>query len=196
MKKRIVCLAVVALCACAVAIAADKEKSAAEKLYDILTPKSTFITGFSSIFEGQLQKLQEMGIPQKQVDEVRQATVRFAESTVNDPEFDKQMVAFYSSTFTEPEMQDLIKFYETPTGKKALKSLPELMRKGATIGQELAKKHEAKFRQEIQAIMTQASAQQPAEKPAENTVPMEAPKAENAPKADSTPKADSPAPAK
>ena len=42
----------------------------------------------------------------------------------------------YMDTFTEKEIRDLIEFYSTETGKKAIKTLPELTQKGAIWGQE------------------------------------------------------------
>ena len=38
----------------------------------------------------------------------------------------KEMVNNYSENFTHEEIQDLIKFYESPTGKKVIEKTPEL----------------------------------------------------------------------
>lgn len=54
---------------------------------------------------------------------------------------DKQMVRLYAETFTEPELRQMIAFYKTPVGQKALQKMPELMQKGVAIGQQLAQAH-------------------------------------------------------
>ena len=38
----------------------------------------------------------------------------------------KEMVNIYSKNFTREEIQDLIKFYESPTGQKMIEKTPEL----------------------------------------------------------------------
>ena len=45
-------------------------------------------------------------------------------------------IKIYAEAFTVKELQDLIAFYKTPTGQKAIQTMPSLMQKGAMIGQE------------------------------------------------------------
>ena len=44
------------------------------------------------------------------------------------------LAKIYKEEFTEKELNDIIAFYKTPTGKKAAQKLPALMRKGAQLG--------------------------------------------------------------
>ncbi len=46
-----------------------------------------------------------------------------------------EFVGAYSTAFTEEEMDELIKFYESDLGKKLVDQLPELFAKGMEIGQ-------------------------------------------------------------
>jgi hypothetical protein len=41
----------------------------------------------------------------------------------------------YAEAFNEEELREMIAFYRTPTGQKAIKMIPELMAKGAALGQ-------------------------------------------------------------
>lgn len=50
-------------------------------------------------------------------------------------------IALYMEAFTEAEVKDLIKFYGTKTGKKSAVKVPELMAKGAEIGQRQVQAH-------------------------------------------------------
>ena len=50
-------------------------------------------------------------------------------------------IQIYVEAFTEKELRDLIAFYKTPTGQKAITVVPSLMQKGAQIGQSRVQEH-------------------------------------------------------
>lgn len=56
----------------------------------------------------------------------------------------------YKEAFTEPELREMIAFYQTPTGQKALARMPELMQKGASVGVTLAQKHSGELEKMVQ----------------------------------------------
>jgi hypothetical protein len=45
------------------------------------------------------------------------------------------MVKLYTSNFSEQEMKDLIRFYESPLGKKVLEKMPTLTAQSAQLTQ-------------------------------------------------------------
>ena len=49
-----------------------------------------------------------------------------------------RLVPLYADTFTHQEIRELLAFYQSPVGKKAVGSLPQLIRQGQKIGQGLA----------------------------------------------------------
>lgn len=51
------------------------------------------------------------------------------------------MIKLYMDEFTEAELGDLNKFYQTPVGKKMLGKMPTLMSKGAQIGSQRVQEH-------------------------------------------------------
>jgi len=53
------------------------------------------------------------------------------------PEFLEQTAKIYASNFTEDELQDVIAFYESPTGKKFQGLAPQLMQESMQHGQAL-----------------------------------------------------------
>jgi hypothetical protein len=53
----------------------------------------------------------------------------------------QDMVKLYADAFTESELNELSKFYQTPVGKKTLQQMPVLMSKGAEIGQRRVQEH-------------------------------------------------------
>ena len=60
---------------------------------------------------------------------------KFLRDTVGFKVIEDDMVKLYKKHFSEEEMQDLLKFYKTPTGKKMAKLQPVLFKEGAAIGQ-------------------------------------------------------------
>lgn len=157
MRKLIVALTVVSVVICAAAYATEKDQNAAKELVMLLAPKKTFLDAFCLVFKPQLTLMKKQGIPQYRIDRIEAASIRFANNIANDPEFEKQQIALYRDTFTEKELQELLKFYQTPLGRKTLKALPGMMKKGAAIAQTVARKHQPKYEREIQAILTDNS---------------------------------------
>lgn len=45
-----------------------------------------------------------------------------------------ELVNLYAETFSTEELKDLTEFYQTPTGKKAIEKMPEIMAKGSQLG--------------------------------------------------------------
>ncbi len=51
------------------------------------------------------------------------------------------MAKIYMAEFSESELNELTKFYQTPLGKKTIQKMPLLMAKGAEIGQKRVQDH-------------------------------------------------------
>jgi hypothetical protein len=51
------------------------------------------------------------------------------------------MAKIYMEAFSESEVNELNKFYQTPLGKKTMQKMPVLMAKGAEIGQKRVQEH-------------------------------------------------------
>ena len=47
-----------------------------------------------------------------------------------------KMVDLYTATFTEAELKDLVKFYESPLGKKVLREMPKVTQQSAQLTQQ------------------------------------------------------------
>lgn len=66
--------------------------------------------------------------------------------------FEKEVALLYTQFFTEQEIRELMAFYRTPVGQKALKTLPEIMKQAAMIGA----KHAEANTEELRAMLTEA----------------------------------------
>ncbi|HXU34132.1 MAG TPA: DUF2059 domain-containing protein [Thermoanaerobaculia bacterium] len=70
-----------------------------------------------------------------------------------------QLIKIYMDAFTEAETREMIAFYRTPTGRKALTKLPELFQKGAAVGAEIGKAHQAELAEMVRAKQKELDAE-------------------------------------
>lgn len=66
------------------------------------------------------------------------------------------MVQMYAEAFTEPELRELTTFYRTPLGQKAMTKMPELVQKGAAIGQKAVQDHLPELQEAIKKKMQES----------------------------------------
>lgn len=66
--------------------------------------------------------------------------------------FKDRFVKIYAAAFTEDELNQLIKFYDSPLGKKVISKLPALMQNGMVMEQQALKDHYS----EIESIVSES----------------------------------------
>ena len=66
------------------------------------------------------------------------------------------MIKLYMDEFTEAELNEMNKFYQTPTGKKMVGKMPALMSRGAQLGTQRVQAHMS----ELQAAIAAEAAKQ------------------------------------
>ena len=71
----------------------------------------------------------------------RSVIVEWAEQVFAWENFESRLVAIYTDAFTEDELRELIRFHQSPVGRKLVRLNPELMKSGAQIGAELGREH-------------------------------------------------------
>lgn len=153
MRTMIFGMFIVAAGSYSVAAEPDSHREAAREMYQIMSSREAFLSSFTEVFKIQLDQLAKQGIEDGKIKQIEKASATFAETIADDPEFEKRMVSIYVEAFSEPELQELVRFYRTPIGKKALRKMPELMQKGAKVGQDLAEKHRPEFQKAVQSIL-------------------------------------------
>jgi hypothetical protein len=66
----------------------------------------------------------------------------------------EDMIKIYLAEFTEEELKELLKFYQTPVGKKTIQKMPSLLAKGAELGQQRVQQHLPELQEAIQEAAT------------------------------------------
>ena len=109
-------------------------RAAAEQLLELMAPEQSMRGGAAAMTDAMIASNPGLA-PYRDV--VLDWASRYLTWEVIGP----QMAALYADAFTESELRDLIRFYQTPTGQKTVRLMPELTSKGAMIGQQAAEQH-------------------------------------------------------
>jgi hypothetical protein len=133
--------------------ASPGQQKAAAELVDIMNLKTTFNEGKEAMIKAQVQSNPAMA---QFEDLMRQ----FMEKYLSWDQVKDQFVGIYAEMFTEPELRELIQLYNTPTGKKLLTSMPEIMNRSMQITQKQLQPHLPELQQQIMARMQEQQKQQ------------------------------------
>jgi len=123
-------------------------QKSAEELLSLMSPRETLISALMTTTEPMIAQF-----PESKRASVREAFMRFAASIADSPELNSKMTAIYKETFSEYELNELLRFYATPVGKKSLLKMPELFQKGAIIGQQIAQEKEPALQADLKSII-------------------------------------------
>ncbi len=133
------CAALILTCGSAQVFADAKSHAAdAERFLLLARADKLAVPVYAQVQQMFAQRFAESNAPQseKAVLETYQAQANAAlEQAVGWDKLKPDMVKLYTSNFNEQEMKDLIRFYESPLGKKVLEKMPTLTAQSAQLTQ-------------------------------------------------------------
>jgi hypothetical protein len=115
------------------------ERVLAGKLIDMTNGKDTMRAGFNAVMNNVIENMHQHGMPQEGVDEIRATIDKWYDAEINFDDIRPKMVEIYVKDFTEDDLKQILAFYQSPVGQKAIKNLPTVMREGAMVAQEYTK---------------------------------------------------------
>jgi hypothetical protein len=86
--------------------------------------------------------------------QLRQDLRGFVVQALKNENVAEKMQWLYAKHFTEEELHQMIGFYKSPVGKKAIMLMPTLFQQGAAVGQQAMTKHAPKLQQALQRTLT------------------------------------------
>ncbi len=119
---------------------AQSHRKAAENLLLVMEVDKSLPKMVNQAVENQLQHNPQLA-PQREV------LQRFLTTYLNWEHVKEEIITACTDEFTEPELQQLIAFYQTPLGKKANAKLSQLAFIAGQIGLRQAQAHETELRQ-------------------------------------------------
>jgi hypothetical protein len=133
------CAALILTCGSAQVFAdAQSHAADAERFLLLARADKLAVPVYAQVQQMFAQRFAESNAPQseKAVLETYQAQANAAlEQAVGWDKLKPDMVKLYTSNFNEQEMKDLIRFYESPLGKKVLEQMPSLTAQSAQLTQ-------------------------------------------------------------
>lgn len=120
---------------------------AAEELLAAADMETVFTEALAQQLDAQVAQNPELA-------EVKGAMQAFFEKYMSWKAIKGDMAKVYADAFSEQELAEITKFYKTPTGKKMAQATPELLAKGAAIGQQRVEEHAAELQQMITDAMS------------------------------------------
>jgi hypothetical protein len=155
MKLLPLIISIAALGLCAMPLKADEtsQRDLAAKLIDMTNGKETMRAGFDTVMNGVIQNMQDHGLPQAGVDEIKAAIASWYDKEINFDDIRPKLVEVYIKNFTEDDLKTIVAFYETPVGQKTIKSLPVVMRSAAALTQDYMKSKVSTLNEELTPIM-------------------------------------------
>jgi hypothetical protein len=80
-------------------------------------------------------RAQKPDIPERAVEIIKEVTTSYISKFMNSQETMDSFVELYAKHFTHEEVKAITAFYETPTGKKVVSTMPELTAESMQIAQ-------------------------------------------------------------
>lgn len=131
---------------------------AATQLLQVMGARQASEQGTTSMIDS-LLKAQPMMQPYRDV------FTQWAAQYLTWQEIEPQIAALYAQAFTPAELQDLIRFYQSPTGRKAARVMPALTKQAVQIGTGIAQQHLPELQQMIRDRAAQLQKQKGAPSP-------------------------------
>ncbi len=122
----------------------DTHRQAAEKLL--------YTAGMEKALEQSIEQMLNIQLQQKpSLAPYKEIMLRFLKKHMGFESLKEDIVAIYIEEFTEKELNEIIAFYETPTGRKTIEKMPKLMAKGAQLGVSRVQQNIGELQQMIKA---------------------------------------------
>jgi len=139
-RLRVLCAAVALACASGQVLAATaSHNAAAEKFLTLANADKLGIPVYMQVQQMFAQRFAQTKAPSSKqpVLESYQAKANAAlDNAIGWNKLKPKMVDLYTQTFTEQELKDLVKFYESPLGKKVLREMPKVTQQSAQLTQQ------------------------------------------------------------
>ncbi|HET9327740.1 MAG TPA: DUF2059 domain-containing protein [Candidatus Eisenbacteria bacterium] len=102
----------------------------------------------------QALKAADPGVPERAAEVIQREVRDVMASRIEGPNgFTSQIIPIYDKHFTHQEIKDLMTFYGSPTGKKAIAVLPQVMSESAALGQKWGESMAPEMDQRIRAAL-------------------------------------------
>ncbi|WP_216611924.1 DUF2059 domain-containing protein [Vibrio sp. RE86] len=131
-----------------VCIANTKSDSVA-KLLEVMKIDDQMKGGFEAMLPTIHQLAARLQLSADETEELKNIYRDWFQNDVDRFYIGSQIADLYSDTFSQSEIEEIIQFYQTPTGRKLVNKSPELTKLGAQIGLEEAQRKQQQLLEKL-----------------------------------------------
>lgn len=131
----------------------ESKKQTAHQLINMINTTEASVDGFKLGLKPFIEQLRARGYSSEAMAKVDALVDKYAHKFAADPRLVDGLSDMYVELYTEQELEQILAFYQTATGKKFVKILPQVMQKSAQIGMEISASMQQDFSQDLQEIL-------------------------------------------
>ena len=131
-----------------------------EKLLQAMKLEKQMVGGFEAMLPIVNQLAQRMALDTNETEELKEIYRDWFNNDFDHALIKQQIVDLYAGTFSEQDIENMIKFYQTPTGKKVIDKTPELAKMGAKFGMIEAQNKQQQLMDKLTPFMEKHQPQQ------------------------------------
>lgn len=124
-----------------------------DEMFRVMSMEKQMAGGFEAMLPVIDQMTAEFKLDSEGKEELRDIFRTWFNEDIDRSKMTSEIKKLYSQAFTDDEISEITKFYQTPVGKKFLDKSPELMQLGAQIGMEEGQAKEVKLVERIQPFL-------------------------------------------
>jgi hypothetical protein len=137
---KILCLTALLTIGCSFGVIAktDAQRAAVEQLITLTKQDQIMDQMYDQVKQLVLQQVKQLNPAPEQsplIEKYLNKIFAVMQAEMSWDKMKEDFIQLYLSFYTEPEIQDLIAFYQTPTGRKTIEKMPLLMQQSMAIGQ-------------------------------------------------------------
>ena len=146
MKKRLI----LPLIFCALSSSAMAQTTAIDEMFEVMSMERQMAGGFEAMLP-LIDKLStQLKLNSEEEQELKGIFRTWYNEDIDRAKIMSEVKKLYAGVFTDSEIRDIIKFYQTPTGQKFLEKSPEIMKLRAQIGMQEGQNKQFKLSERLQ----------------------------------------------
>jgi hypothetical protein len=132
---------------------ADESLRLADELVDMSGSAASLQQNFETNLQPSLDRMKAQGAPAELIAKIHAVARQFYAQNFRWSEIKPQMAKLYTDSFTEAELREMIAFFKTPVGAKALARLPGVMQDGTALAMAQLQASMPEFSRQVTALI-------------------------------------------
>jgi len=132
---------------------AEEEVPPAIRLLQVMEFEKSAIDIAAGMFEPMMEQFADAGLPAEAMADIRVATQKFMNKIFASPELIKGIAKIYEDHFSQAEIEELIRLYESPIGKKLMAVQAPISQATMELTIKASAENQAEFQLELMKIM-------------------------------------------